>query len=687
MKKIKYLLFIIPMLLIVLASCSKSKLHVEKTIELKVDTCVVPTFTASFGEGSYNESTKTYTHKIPYIKDLTIYLSYDNLKTEQVLITTEEMKEDIIKKNISFGDVLDCDVSITVKGLGDLTGVTLNMPSAQNVVKSKKNITFKLPSRNATFNGKLAIDNYQDIDLEFTPDDLKTGYYETDYMAVPSDKIYIKLVNNCSVTIYDGETSQKLQDAYNWQYGTNQTSNYVLLPADKSYFVTFENKLFRVNQGENCTIVGNLSSNDNKYYYLDYDYYSNLGYNPDVYFYNKKTKLLTENSTNLVNIDDYGIIYRLNDNIYHYFNDAKSRLELVAKPYQYSTTYYRIVEDGDNGTIISSMANVDVRNIFDNTVLPYTDTSISNMLNMLRYNETPLEFVNNSIKATIKTYPEDSINVNFYNKETNELLFTKSIELGHYFKEGYKDLDFQIDGRRIDTGFIFYNGNVSYDSVNNKYVYPDQYITIDTSIIKIVGIQLYEYDLFDEEGEQIELIQENSYFSAKLSAGKKYRLVSRYEGNRYEFTPTEDDIKAGFIAIGIEINYNTITLPEDVVLVSNSSDTVVKKVDGVYYCGNIYNNSYIDVKMYYKSNPDKYKSIQNSDISNSYREIVVNFSDDVEIDVQYSYIYTYDSTTHKYKILMSIYESSLSVTYTYNSTWYQKTIQFTPGQTEYNITV
>ena len=85
MKKIKYLLFIIPVLLIV-ASCAKSKLHVEKTIELSVDTNVVPEFTASFGEGSYNESTKTYTHKIPYIKDLTIYLSYENLKPPRLRV-------------------------------------------------------------------------------------------------------------------------------------------------------------------------------------------------------------------------------------------------------------------------------------------------------------------------------------------------------------------------------------------------------------------------------------------------------------------------------------------------------------------------------------------------------------------------------------------------------------------------
>ena len=317
MKKIKYLLFIIPVLLIV-ASCAKSKLHVEKTIELSVDTNVVPEFTASFGEGSYNESTKTYTHKIPYIKDLTIYLSYENLKTEQVVIKTEEMKEDLIKKSVSFGASLDCDISITVKGVSNLSSVNLNMPSALNVTKSKKSLSFKLPSREETFTGKLEIENYQDIDLEFTPDNLKTGYYETDYMAVPNDKIYIKLVNECNVSIYDVETSTLVQDASNWQYGANQTSNYVLLPNDKEYYVLYNGNVKKLAQGENYVVNGRFNGNGGySYYNLDYTYYSNMGFNPSIYFYNKKDHLFVDNLTTNDYIDDFGVLYTLDQTNYY----------------------------------------------------------------------------------------------------------------------------------------------------------------------------------------------------------------------------------------------------------------------------------------------------------------------------------------------------------------------------------
>ena len=125
MRKItKYLMTLI--CLLTLTGCgSNTTIKEPRTIVLEVNSDVVPTFTSNFGTGTYDENTKRYTHTIDYIKDLYIFLSYDDLKTVSVHVPTSDMKDKVITKSVEFGEILDAEIEVTIEGVKTLEGLEI----------------------------------------------------------------------------------------------------------------------------------------------------------------------------------------------------------------------------------------------------------------------------------------------------------------------------------------------------------------------------------------------------------------------------------------------------------------------------------------------------------------------------------------------------------------------------------
>lgn len=688
MKRIKYLLLIIP-IIILLASCGKSNLREERIIELSVETDVVPEFSATFGEGNYEESTKLYTHRISYIKDLSIYLSYENLKTVQVDIKTEEMKEKIIRKNVKFGNELDAKASITVKGVSDLSNANFIMDGATDIVKNKKNIEFVLPSRTRDYNGKISIENYQDIDVNISSNELKTGLYENDYVAVSNDKIYIKLINNCNCQIYDYETCSYIKDAYNSQYGDNQTSSYVILPNDKEYFVVYDNmtKVAKLNKGENYIINGKYDNYDsqfsnNNYYYFDSDYST---FNPVCYFYDKKNNTIFSMNDNrpIDNIDNYGLIYSDSSNYdtFYYYEDAK--LRLYKNENRSTDSYFYMIKDHDGTGMLIDSYDLDVKNIFNDDDIDLGTTTFDSILNILFSTNAKVYFENGVLKSSFKTYPETCIYINFYDKETNELVYKAQEYIGQYTTENFRTVRFNYNGRSIQTGYIFYNGDVKYDRVTDSYSYRDIYLTINTSLIRILSNDIYDYNVFDENGEIVEPVVDggNNYYN--LSANKKYIVSEKYGDKSFEITPTEDDIKSGFIIIGSNIQFYEIDLPSDVE-VEGQNDTLIKIMNGKKYYGNISGFNNYSLKYYYKDNPDNYRYVYVDEAFECDEYIIKNVPD-LGFENDNNYVSCYDSET---RILKSIVPRSSTNKLYYNATdgnYEQISIYLVDGVYEYQF--
>ena len=180
--------------LITLSGCGKTAtIKEERTIVLDVNSEVVPSFSSNFGTGSYDEITKKYTHKIDYIKDVYIFLSYDELKTVTVYIPTSDMKDKTITKTVYFGETLDAEVEITIEGVKTLEGLELSDELDYSNLKVGKKNTFKftLPSREQNYNIKFTLPNYREFEIELKEEDLVSGNAKINAIALTTEQISI----------------------------------------------------------------------------------------------------------------------------------------------------------------------------------------------------------------------------------------------------------------------------------------------------------------------------------------------------------------------------------------------------------------------------------------------------------------------------------------------------------------
>ena len=74
MRKLKYL-FIVIFSIFMLVSCSNASKNGPRIIELSVESDIIPTFTANYGIGTYDEVNKKYIHNVDFVKNLYIYLT------------------------------------------------------------------------------------------------------------------------------------------------------------------------------------------------------------------------------------------------------------------------------------------------------------------------------------------------------------------------------------------------------------------------------------------------------------------------------------------------------------------------------------------------------------------------------------------------------------------------------------
>ena len=114
MRKItnKILFLVISLITLYLCGCENPTIYEEKTIIVNIESDVIPEVISSFGEGSLDETSMVYTHKIPYIKNLTLHFFKDGYKTEELFISTSEMEADTIEKTISFGNSLEAIIEV-----------------------------------------------------------------------------------------------------------------------------------------------------------------------------------------------------------------------------------------------------------------------------------------------------------------------------------------------------------------------------------------------------------------------------------------------------------------------------------------------------------------------------------------------------------------------------------------------
>lgn len=562
MKKIISLL-IIMLCSLTLTGCGNSNtLNVKRKIVLNVNSDVTPEFASNFGEGSYDESTKTYTHNIDYIKDLYIYMSYEGLKTETIYISTLEMEQAVITKEVDFGAALDVEVEITVEGVKTLEGLEIsNSLDYSNLIIGKKNI-FKLtlPSREKDYEINFTLPNYKEFNIQLNKNDLVSGSVKANALAITNEQMYIGFSgNNYQYEIYSMTTNDLIASGNKW-YEDNKIE-YVLVDKNDSYYVetynSYQKSFRKVEAGidtiidlgneESSIIIGYLQINT-----IDNWYYDSMLYD--------KTKQTLKKSNNIPgSLETTGLLIKSSENKWFYMDSLLGKILDTGDNlnYEYTLNYEHFTEVNLNVTRINTKTNEVISTGFEDDIYISGDTKA--------------KFENNTFSFVIYEIDEASIYIDLYNKE-NEKIDTMEYYINKDFRGEVCSGTLNYEGRTVPFQFPIFLEDMEYDSVNNKYTYPSQIIDTSASYVEFEIIdetgyrrRLYSSDnpyIMDEESNVIMYTEIGHAVYFELIEGKRYTLNSN--GKKYTFVTTKSHIETGKILI-IDENApkKTFKIPQD----------------------------------------------------------------------------------------------------------------------------
>lgn len=516
MKKIINLLIIF-FCVITLSGCGNKETNAEKrTIILNVDSDVVPEFTSNFGTGSYDNQNKVYTHTIDCIKDLYIYLNYDNLKTLTVHIPTSEMEDETIVKDVTFGQQLDVEVEITVDGVKKLEGLQISnsLEYTNLIIGNKNSFKITLPSRKKDYNIQFTLPGYKQFDINLEKENLTSGIAKVNAVAMTNEQMYIGFNGNVySYKIYSMTTNKEIAAKEVWNIDAH--TEFVLVPSNDSYYVKTTDaysfsQLYKVNQGEDVII--NLQVN--KQYFSDHFglYVSQINELYDELVVYDKTKNTLSYSTSIYSsLENTGLLVKTYEGKWMYMDSLEGKVtidEYNYGHYMYILNYDDFEEVRFNVTKIDTKTNQVVFSGIQEDIEIY-------------YNQnTYAEYENNIFTLTIYAIERGTVSVDLYNME-NQFVGTIEKEIYPQFNGdiilGNISYDDGTVTRNIPYEFPMFLDDLVFDG--EKYTYPSQKIDTNVSYVEII--------LVDEDG----YVQTLDYLSNPYLLDDEYNIITGTEGN------------------------------------------------------------------------------------------------------------------------------------------------------------
>ena len=593
MKRLKYLVLVLVFSVFILISCAGNRRDTPRTIELTVDSNIVPEFSANYGEGTYNESSKVYTHNVDYVKDLYIYLSKDEYKTEKVEIKAAEMVDDVIKKTVKFGNRVPCSVRITFGEVDDISDVTYDSTIIKDAKVNGNIMTFEYPDKNDPKELVFKKDGYQDIKVSLTKETMASGVLDVKYPFIKDDEVAVTFTggmqySNYSYLISEFDTNKVVAQG---NYSTNG-KNYVLLSKDKKYYVLFQGSdIFVIEKGESKTI--DVSKYNYRY---DNDSFGIQFDNRSPLVVDKRTNKVVENYySGLDSLENYFFVTMENGKVYIAYDITGIVTKVDEKGYGNNMYRYAIDDNLSDFTEVST--DLTVKNkITGETLTEYDSYNLS---------YESIKYENNKLVGEAVYLPSANCKVNLVDANKNILAtLTNEIYISSNMNDSYQSGSIEVDGKPIAYGFPLFIKNLVYDSTKHSYTYPDQMVDTSKQYIRILdsNLQTNHLDLSDEKGRAVNRT-ENGYYEVTVNTKYYYNDPYNYN-NKLELTVTEADINRGFVILGgNSYPEKEIIVPEGMrISLENYSGNVLYKADSTHYklLVSPYSSSYVSIRVYNK---------------------------------------------------------------------------------------
>lgn len=544
MRRLKYL-FIVIFSIFLLASCSNSSKNGPRTIELSVDSKIIPTFTANYGSGTYDEVNKKYTHNVDFVKDLYIYLSKENYKTEIVEIKATEMVDSIIKKDVKFGNRIPCSVKLTFGEVEDISDITYDTNYVINPVIKNNVLSFEYPDKNDERELIFKKSGYKDIKLSLTKENMISGSYDVTLPLLTADEIAVTFVGGYEYGNYQYLVCDMNNNIVSSGTYSSRGKKYVLLDKEKEYYFVNKNNnnVIKLPKGEDYIISFNEEENRNNIF-IDFrgDFFGNI-----IIVNKEKNQIINNNYVN--SIDNLMlIIYNNNDEKVKVIEDLKSKLVIENNDKSDNTRYVYNYNNDDfsefdiEGKVVSKINGEEINDYY--------------------FNEVTFDYIkieDNKLKFSGKSLYSASCSVNLVDKNNN--IVTKiNTYISSNMKDSYISGIDESTGKPMAYSFPLFIKDLIYNSVQRNYTYPDQIVDTTKTYVKIIDSDFnnMSVNLVDKKGNRVERT-DSGYYEVTVDTTYTYSDYNSKEQARREITITEDDINNGFVVIG-ELNVNTIII-------------------------------------------------------------------------------------------------------------------------------
>ena len=557
MRKItnKILFLVISLITLYLCGCENPTIYEEKTIIVNIESDVIPEVISSFGEGSLDETSMVYTHKIPYIKNLTLHFSKDGYKTEELFISTSEMEADTIEKTISFGKSLEAIIEVEVLGINSLDTLTVNnIDENFNLeVINKNTFNFRIPTRDNDYSLSFNLEGFKEFSYTFPKEDLVSGYAKIKLPAILEGQMYIGFYGSYyTYSIFDEKTDYMIADGD--EYQTKSEYKFIIVPDDTCYYVELD-----VN-GFLCTYdISNdknhiIDISDHKQYYHisnilfsgDLDDYFTLLYFKDKNYYSTNHGLLSSLNNTIV------LCYYENE--FYYYENIKDKASSLGSDVIVDLSFSELTKVEFNVTTRDRLTNEVVEDYFqwynNHENVRYVDGAFYVENYVMKPGYLLFDMIDQDGNV-LYTY-EDKI----YYDEYGDLV--APYETSAYVSENFNGLivDGQIDYNRKT---YFYKDAITLDEIT----YNGEYYTCDPIVVdttkNIVGVVVrdkegyyyrLQYDpmgivVLDEDMNVINPINVDGYVYLELEDNVEYSIKT--SAKTFKIKPNEDEIKSGFV--------------------------------------------------------------------------------------------------------------------------------------------
>ena len=556
MKKI--LKFIAPLLLL-LSSCGVSNFNKDTTVILDVTTNVTPTFSANFGDGSYENN--VYTHHVNLRKDLYIYLSYEGLATETVFIPAGEMGASTIRKSVVFGNSLSSIVTITADNIDDISAATIEtnnkLVDTKYDAKKKKVVKLTFEGRDTDLDITLKLEGYKDTKVHIAKERLVGGLYSMNQTFAKTNETVLTVLN-ANGAIYEYPSAKKVKDVYSF----NGNMNNYILDTEKQYFVAY----YDTNNHQRVKLIdreNGLFIEGGNDYSQDSDYLGNF----ELYFVRNP-----EEKENKEYLNPYFVNTETNEVVSNIGLYSK-----YTKNHHYAIIFQTWYQDYYGWFIIPDFASLTLHKEGDkyNSRYSYTLSTLELVQRINVYQEaynilnpdeklgeyTYLDYINKPTKYEVR---DNNYYVKKYDVDRTKKVFTPIVdEKGNKLFDtsfDFRDLalyneDIVVNGKEKEINIFFIEDLLTYDEANACYRYPQVMVDTSKSYIRVYnasrGGWVNFQTVYDVTADEFVPTKDDTYFEGE--ADHTY-IVYTWDTSM-EIKLTAEDVETGIYVTGTKYDY------------------------------------------------------------------------------------------------------------------------------------